>query len=143
MHTDADDISRHDALRHNRLKRFVDKNGIARCWRCRRRKNKQPSRRNDSRTERIVAGIYEMNSHGFRPFPVPVRQLRRGTLLSKPALAIRPCSHVRPTVGPGANASVQVRKQTILPACKNRTEQNCTHLKKGTRSPSHGQQTGS
>src|SRR5208337_2305413 len=69
MHTDADDISRHDALRHNRLKGLVDKDGIARGLRCRRGKNKQPSRRNDSSTKGIVAGIYEMNTHWNSTLP--------------------------------------------------------------------------
>src|ERR1019366_4104441 len=69
MYADADDISRHDAFRHNLLQRLIDENGISRCLRCRRRKDKQPSWRYDGRTERIVAGIYEMNPHRIRPFP--------------------------------------------------------------------------
>src|SRR3982074_1867724 len=58
MHTDADDISRHDGFRHNLLQRLIDENGISRSLRCSRCKNKQPSWRNDGRTKRIVAGIY-------------------------------------------------------------------------------------
>src|ERR1035438_2491946 len=42
MYADADDISWHDAFRHNLLQRLIDENGISRCLRCRRRKNKQP-----------------------------------------------------------------------------------------------------
>ena len=40
VHTDADDISQRDAFRHNRLQRLVDKNGLRRHLRRRRRKDK-------------------------------------------------------------------------------------------------------
>src|SRR5271166_1570801 len=114
MHTDADDISRHDAFRHNRLQRFIDENGIACCLRCRRRKDKQPPRRNDSSTKGIVAGIYEMNAHRFRPFAYDTATPAQ-TLLPSPALAIRSLLSVHPTVGAWANESVQVRKHSIVP----------------------------
>src|ERR1022692_1937003 len=87
MHANADDISRHDAFRHHRLQRLIDENGIAHGLRGRRRKNEQPSWGNDSGTKRIVAGIYEMNTHGFGPFPVQAWRLRRGTLAIKTSMA--------------------------------------------------------
>src|ERR1035437_583945 len=80
MHTDADDISRHDAFRHNLLQRLIDQNGFPHGWRCRRRKDKQPSWRNDSGTERIIAGIYQMNPHRIQPFLLRVRWLQRASL---------------------------------------------------------------
>src|ERR1022692_1985903 len=55
----------------------VSETTISRCLRCRRRKDKQPSWRYDGRTERIVAGIYEMNTHRIQPFLVRVRWLQR------------------------------------------------------------------
>src|SRR5271166_564420 len=130
MHTDADDISRHDALRHNRLQRFIDQDGIARGLRRRRRKNKQPSWRNDGGTKGIVAGVYEMNTHGCRPFPVQARRLRRGTPLLRPAWAIWFLLFRPPTIGTRANDAYSfVRRQSYQPA-KKTSEQNCTQRKK-------------
>jgi hypothetical protein len=65
MHTDADDIPRQDALRHNLFQRFVNQNGIASQKRGRCRKDKQPSWRDDGGAEGIIAGIYEMNASIF------------------------------------------------------------------------------
>src|SRR5208283_200444 len=116
MHTDADDVSRHDAFRHNRLKRLIDKDGIPRCLRCRRRKHKQPSRRNDSSPEGIVAGIYEMNTHGIRPLPststaTPARDSAVKASMLHPASA-PPSADARNT----GERLLQVREETILPA---------------------------
>src|SRR5271167_766726 len=130
MHTDADDISRHDAFRHNRLQRLIDENRIPHFLRCRRRKDKQPSWRDDSGPERIVAGIYEMNTHGFQPLPVRARRLRLGTLLPRPALAMSFLLLRPPTINTSERI-LQIREQTILPARRKKTVQNCTQLIKG------------
>src|SRR5208283_3477788 len=128
MHTDADDISRHYAFRHNRLKRLVDENRIPHFLRRRRRKDKQPSWRNDSGTERIVAGIYEMDTHGL-PFPVRTRRLRCGTLLQGQHW-LSGLGSPPDRLGTRANQSLQVREQTILAAREKKTVQNCTQVKK-------------
>src|SRR5271157_626527 len=67
MDDDADDVSRHNAFGHNLFQRLIDKNWISRCVRCCRREDKQPSGRDDGRTERMIAGIYEMNAHRIWP----------------------------------------------------------------------------
>src|ERR1019366_8816935 len=109
MHTNADDISRHDAFRHHRLQRLIDENGIAHGLRGRRRKDEQPSWGNDSGTKRIVAGIYEMNAHGFALSRYKHGDSAAGLCSSSLAWLTGSCSSIRPTVGTRANE--QIRKQ--------------------------------
>ena len=63
MHADADDVSRLNALGRNLLQRLIDQNGVSHRRRRGSRQNKQPTRRNDSRAKRIIAGIHKKNAH--------------------------------------------------------------------------------
>ena len=59
-----------DAVGNNLFQGFVDEDGIAHRGRCCCGQNKQPSRSNDSRTKRIVAGVNQKNAHRVLPFVV-------------------------------------------------------------------------
>ncbi len=62
VHTDADNVPRLNAFRHNLLERFVYQDrGTSRCRRCR-RKHEQPARCDNRCTEGIVTGIDQMNA---------------------------------------------------------------------------------
>ncbi len=63
---DADNVAGLNGLRDDLLERFIDEDGIAgRLWRGG-GKNKQPARRDDRRSKRIVAWVDQMNAHGIQ-----------------------------------------------------------------------------
>jgi hypothetical protein len=70
VHTDANDVSGLNALWHNLFQRLIDEDGITRLNGGGCGKHEQPSRRDDGRAKRIVAGVDQVNLHRKQPFLV-------------------------------------------------------------------------
>src|SRR6202012_4923690 len=72
VHADTNNVAGLNRFRDDLLERFIDKDGIAGRLRGCCGENEQPSRCDDGRAKRIVAGVYKMNAHGRRPYSVRV-----------------------------------------------------------------------